>query len=69
MRKEGYITRKQYLEKVLEDEWIRLDNKARFVFEAATGVISLLKRKKAVSLKVAYTRNVCNLIPWVGLGK
>eukprot|EP00510_Aplanochytrium_minuta_P007455 CAMPEP_0184033568 /NCGR_PEP_ID=MMETSP0955-20130417/3865_1 /TAXON_ID=627963 /ORGANISM="Aplanochytrium sp, Strain PBS07" /LENGTH=306 /DNA_ID=CAMNT_0026319987 /DNA_START=64 /DNA_END=984 /DNA_ORIENTATION=- len=47
IRLKGYEDRKQHLEETLENEWIRLDNKARFVTEAATGKISLLKRKKS----------------------
>uniref|UniRef100_A0A7S2RU85 DNA topoisomerase 2 n=1 Tax=Mucochytrium quahogii TaxID=96639 RepID=A0A7S2RU85_9STRA len=45
-RLETYVKRKAYIEKILEMEWSKLDNKARFVRMVVDGEIIITKRKK-----------------------
>ena len=47
IRLEYYEKRKTYMENALEQDWLKLDNKARFVYMVASGEIVLVKRKKA----------------------
>lgn len=46
IRLDFYEKRKRYMENSLEKEWMKLDNKARFVYMVASGEIVLIKRKK-----------------------
>jgi DNA topoisomerase-2 len=57
IRKQGYITRKEYLIKHLEKIVMVLSNKARFIKEQCDDVIDLRKKKKQQVIELLQSRN------------
>jgi len=57
IRKQGYVTRKEYLIKHLEKIVMVLSNKARFIKEQCDDVIDLRKKKKQQVIELLQLRN------------